>query len=246
MSDVWIAGLVSVGAVSLISLIGVITLAISEEKLEHPLFWLIGLGIGALLGDAFIHLLPEAYEKIGSKTAFYLMGGFVLFFILEKLLHWRHKHTYEDKESIQPFGYLNLFADAIHNIIDGVLIGVSYIVSFPVGLATTVAVILHEIPQELGDYGILREANFSKTKALLFNFISGLFALVGLIVSLVVAFDFESFVVPMLAFTAGGFFYMAFILLRHLSEELTVKKAAIQVTSIFVGIILMWLLKFVE
>jgi zinc and cadmium transporter len=242
--QIWLQSLVSVLIVSFISLIGVLTLAISEDRLKKPIQWLIGLAIGALFGDAVFHLLPESFEALGQIAGLYIVSGFVLFFMFDKFLHWRHHHASNQAEKVEPVGWLNLLADGAHNLIDGMLIAASYLISPPTGYATTLAVILHEIPQELGDYGILREANFSKWSALFWNFLSGLFAVIGMALVAVYGFSSEDFAVKMLAFTAGGFFYIIVILLRKLSEDLTAAKTVSELFAIGVGLVSMWLLKF--
>lgn len=244
--EVWQQALVSVSIVSIISLIGVITLAVSEDKLKNPLQWLIGLAIGGLFGDAVFHLLPESFEAMGRVAGLYAVGGFLLFFIFEKVLHWRHSHKATHPSKIEPVGWLNLFADGLHNLIDGALIAASYMISPATGYATTMAVVLHEIPQELGDYAILREANFSKWGALTWNFVSGLFAILGMIFAVNFGFSAEAFAVKTLAFTAGGFFYMIIILVRKTSEDITFKSALSYLISIIVGIASMWGLTFLE
>lgn len=243
--EVWQQSLLSVVVVSVISLIGVLTLAVSEDKLKSPIQWLIGLAVGALFGDAIFHLLPESFEELGRVAGLYTVAGFALFFVFEKLLHWRHRHIPNQLERIEPIGWLNLIADGLHNLIDGLLIAASYLISAPTGYATTMAVILHEIPQELGDYGILREANFSKWGALFWNFLSGLFAILGMILAVSFGFDNDAFAIKMLAFTAGGFFYMIVILLRKIGEDLTTSKTISQLGAISIGIAAMWLLTFV-
>jgi zinc and cadmium transporter len=156
---------------------------------RQTIFVSVSLAAGAMFGDAFIHILPESFATPdrATKTSTYVLLGILTFFVLEKFLHWRHAHEFEGESgrTIQPLGYLNLFADATHNLIDGMLIGAAYTVSTSVGVATTIAIILHEIPQELGDFGVLIHAGFSRTRALAFNFISGLLAVVGAVVSLV-------------------------------------------------------------
>lgn len=223
MDSVWSVSLLSVAVVSLISLIGAVVLARYDRGASHMLV-LISLAIGALLGDVFIHLLPEAYEN-GESAAWWIMGGFLVFFIIEKGLHWRHEHEPAEEGQIEPYGVMNLVGDGLHNFIDGALIAASYMVSFPIGIATTVAVVLHEIPQELGDYAILRSAGFSRAKALFWNFMSGVAAILGTILVLVLGINIELTALQILAFTAGGFIYLVMILLKKLEEEIPVHKA---------------------
>ncbi|MBI4948388.1 ZIP family metal transporter [Candidatus Berkelbacteria bacterium] len=240
--------LLSVAAVSVISLIGALTISVVGDRgTKSPLIILfISLAIGALIGDVFIHLLPEAYEYFGQSTATYVLLGFFLFFLLEKVLHWRHRHKQSDSTKIEPYGIMNLVGDAMHNFIDGALIAASYLVSLPVGLATTIAVILHEIPQELGDYAILRESGFTKKAALGLNFLSALIAFLGAAIVLVFRFDIEALSQYVLAFTAGGFVYIVFILIKEFGDEIKPKNAFTYLFGIALGVALMWLITFVE
>ena len=149
-------------AVSLVSLIGIFSLLLREGWLNKILFLLIGFSAGGLIGGAFLHLLPEALEQAASRIIFpYLILGFIAFFILEKYFHWRHCH--EGICSVHAFTYLNLIGDGIHNFTDGLVIGASFIVSINFGIITTLVIIMHEIPQEIGDFGVLVYGGFSKT-----------------------------------------------------------------------------------
>jgi zinc and cadmium transporter len=203
---IWI--LLSTFLVSLISLVGIFTLAIKEKLLKKILFCLIGFSAGALIGSAFLDILPEALEKTKSTIVFYfLILGIVLFFLMERYFYWRHCH--EGVCNIHAFTYLNLIGDGLHNIIDGMLIAVSFVVSVRLGITTTLAVIFHEIPQELGDFGVLVYGGLTKRRALFYNFISGLAAMIGAIVGYfmsAITAGFSHFVLPL---TAGGFIYIA-------------------------------------
>jgi zinc and cadmium transporter len=149
--------------------------------------------------------------------------------------------------AIEPVGYLNLSADATHNLIDGMLIGAAYTVNASVGLATTIAIILHEIPQELGDFGVLVHAGFSKGRALAFNFLSGLFAVVGAVVSVLASQYVLSFSRFMLPFTAGGFIYIAGSdLLPELQKERKPGKSGLQLIALVSGVGLMYVLMLFE
>ena len=194
--------LASTFVVCLISLIGAFAFAVYDKLLAKILFGLIGFSAGALIGGAFLHLLPEALEKSSSPLIFhYLILGIVFFFLMERYFHWRHCH--EEECHIHAFTYLNLFGDGIHNFIDGMVIAGSFVVSVKLGIVTTLAIILHEIPQELGDFGVLIYGGFSKRKALIWNFISALTAMAGALLGFFIADfaqGFSSFILP---FTAG-------------------------------------------
>ncbi|MFA6169640.1 MAG: ZIP family metal transporter [Candidatus Margulisiibacteriota bacterium] len=208
---VWIYSLVAVVLVSLISLIGVFTLAWRREKLGEILLILVSFAVGGLFGDAFIHLIPEAFELFGDKltVSLLILTGILLFFVLEKFVRWRHCHVPTSEHHPHPVVFMNLIGDGVHNLIDGMIIAASFMVSFPIGLATSLAVILHEIPQEIGDFGILVHGGVKINQALLLNFASALLAIIGALISLTVGpfvKDYAAFLMPL---TAGGFIYMA-------------------------------------
>ena len=149
--------------------------------------------------------------------------------------------------AIRPVGYMNLFADAVHNMIDGMIIGASYTVSLRVGIATTTAVVFHEIPHELGNFFVLLYAGFTKKKALFFNFISALFAIAGTVISLLVGARVENFSVVMLPLAAGGFIYIAGSdLVPELNKEVALWKSLVQFAAIGTGVGLMLLLILLE
>lgn len=158
--------LVSTFVVSAISLIGVSLFALKSDKLQKILLLLVSFSVGALLGNSFFHLIPESYFHIenAKMTSWLILGGFMLFFIIEQLLHTHQTDHLTDSTKVKPYGYLSLYADGIHNFTDGILIGAAWMFSPELGLATTITVILHEIPQEISDFGILLKAGFSKKK----------------------------------------------------------------------------------
>ena len=247
-SATWIWTMASVVVVSLTSFIGVVALSSNHTRTRHVVFVMVSLAVGAMFGDAFIHLLPQAFEHTASTsaTSLYVLLGVVGFFLLEKFLLWRHEHVPHYGDYIHPVGYVSLVADGVHNLIDGLLIGSSYLVSWPVGLATTLAVLLHEIPQEIGDFGVLLYAGFRPAQALWLNFLSAPVALVGAVVALLLggAVALPNVVLPM---TAGGFIYIAGSdLVPELHKERKPEKSAVQLLAMGVGIGLMWLLKWLE
>jgi zinc and cadmium transporter len=238
----WI--LASTILVSLISLVGIFTLSIKGNLLHKILFCLIGFSAGALIGGAFLHILPECLENNNSNAVFsYLILGIIIFFLMERYLHWRHCHE-EGECKIHAFTYLNLVGDGFHNFIDGMVIAASFLVSLKLGLVTTLAIVLHEIPQELGDFAVLVYGGFTKKKALLFNFASALMAVLGAVIGYLVTDlvkNFASFILP---FTAGGFIYIATSdLIPELHKENDLKRSTAAFLAFLLGIIFMALAK---
>ncbi|MCX5700607.1 MAG: ZIP family metal transporter [Candidatus Omnitrophica bacterium] len=239
---IWI--LTSTLLVSVISLIGVVTLAIKNNLLHKIIFYLLGFSAGALIGGAFLHILPEAIEKTNTTTVFYFtILGIIVFFLMERFLHWRHCH--EENCRIHAFTYLNLVGDAFHNFLDGIVISVSFIVSFNVGVATTIAIILHEIPQELGDFGVLVYGGFTRKKALLCNFLTALTAVIGALIGYFISsyvHNFTNFIMPL---TAGGFIYIATSdLIPEIHKESNQKRATFAFVAFLFGILFMALAKY--
>ena len=230
----------SVLVISFISLVGVGMLALERDRLNRSLFILVSLAVGALLGDVFVHIIPEAYKEVGDPTlvSILIIAGILMFFVLEKALHWHHSHTGEHaEEHPHPIGHLVLVSDGVHNFIDGLIIATSYLVSIEIGIATTVAVILHEIPQEIGNFGVLLHSGYSKSKALWYNFLSALTAFAGAAVALLLGSATEQFALWLLPLTAGGFIYIALSdLIPELHKDKRLSQGVIQVIAIVVGV----------
>jgi len=231
--------------VSLIALIGIISLAIKERVLKKILLVLVGFSAGALMGGAFLHLLPEALEKTNySVVVMALLSGFIVFFIMEKFLKWRHCH--KGKCDAHTFTYMSIFGDSIHNFIDGVIIAASFVVGVPFGIVTTMAVIAHEIPQELGDFGVLIYGGFTKFKALLFNFLTALTAILGAVFGYFLSGLTENIIHFVLPFAAGGFIYIAACdLIPELHKEVELKKSLWSLSFFIIGILFILLIKIV-
>lgn len=245
MLGVWAYSLISVVIVSIMSLVGALTLSLRQETLKKILLFLVSFSAGGLLGGAFLHLLPEAAGEAGFtiNLSLYTLSGLVFFFIMEKFIHWRHCHIPISSLHPHPFAYMNLFGDGIHNFIDGLIIGASYLAGIPLGIATTLAVILHEIPQEIGDFGVLLHGGFGVRKALVMNFLTALVAILGVVVSLLLGEFVEGTAVFLLPFAAGGFIYIAGSdLIPELHKESAPGKSLAQLLMIVLGIIIMLLL----
>jgi len=246
----WEFGLASVAAISMISLIGVLTLWLADKKIKKAFFFIVSFAAGGLFGDAFLHLIPEAASLNGFETAesFLIIVGILSSFAVERFLQWRHCHIPTSQEHPHSFAYMNLFGDAIHNLIDGLIVGGSYIASVPLGISTTIAVMFHEIPQELGDFSVLVYGGFNKTKALMFNLLTALTAVVGAIIAFVAGSAIEGFVPLLIPFAAGNFIYIAGsdLIPELRKDELNLKKAALQFVSISLGVLTMLFLLLLE
>lgn len=251
--------IISVIIVSLVSLVGVVTL-LWKGKLEKILLLLVSLSAGTLFGGAFLHLLPEAIEKEGFSltVSFLVLLGVMVFFILEMVIHWRHCHIYDEdtathirthKAQHPPahIAPLNLMGDALHNFVDGLVIAGAYMASIPVGIATTIAVVIHEVPQEIADFGVLLYTGLSKRKALMLNYVSAAVAILGAIVGLVIGSKSDYFIRFILPFAAGGFLYIAGSnLIPELQKKCEVKDSLWNFVMLLVGIALMYGLLFIE
>lgn len=249
MLNIWIYVLVSVLIVSLISLIGALTLSIKKERLKKGLIYLVSVAAGTLFGGALLHLLPEVIEErgFGIEISFLVLGGIALFFVLEKVIHWHHSHLPMGGEHVHPFSIMILIGDALHNFLDGLIIAASYLINIPAGIATTVAVALHEIPQEISDFGVLLHGGFSVSKALLFNFVSALFAFIGAVVALTLSNYVEGIGFFITAIAIGAFIYIAGSdLIPELHKHPNFKTSIIQLIAFIAGILIMASLLFFE
>jgi len=224
---------------------GILFIGLKESFLRRILLALVDFSCGALIGGAFIHLLPESLEETDQAYEaifYYVIASIIVFFIMEKFLYWRHCH--EEKCPVHTFVYLNLIGDGVHNFIDGMVIAGSFIISYSIGIATTLAVIFHEIPQEIGDFGVLVYGGFGKVKALAYNFVSALTAVAGSLVTYYLASyikGVDAFLVP---FAAGGFIYIAATdLMPELHKRNQAKESLIQLLALLTGIGLMSILK---
>ena len=246
--------ILSVVIVSLISLVGIITLFFRKKKIDRLLLTLVSISAGTLFGGAFLHLIPEAVEESGSFSifiSFLILSGIISFFLLDKIIHWRHSHiesslVHTIKESRPSIAYLNLLGDGFHNFLDGLIIAGSYLVSIPTGIATTVAVVIHETPQEIADFGVLVYSGLSKWKALIFNFLSATLAIVGAIVGLIIGTQSEAFIVAIIPFAAGAFIYIAGcnLIPELLRKNPGLKSLIMQFIAFMIGIMIMYGLLF--
>ncbi len=202
-----------------------------------------------MFGDAFIHLLPESFEELGANlsASLYVILGILVFFVVEKFLRWRHCHIPTSEEHLHPMVTINLVGDGVHNFIDGMLVAASYMVSLPIGITTTLAVVLHEIPQEVGDFGVMIHGGLSVRRALGFNFLSALAAVLGAVLALIVGSEVSGFSLFLLPVTAGGFLYLAGSdLIPELQHEVKASKSLLQFVMILLGVGMMALMTVLE
>jgi zinc and cadmium transporter len=251
----WILSMLSVVGVSLVSLVGLTTVSASPARMRRVAELLVSLAVGTLLGDAFIHLIPEALAVTGAprlEPPLLVLGGMMTFFVVEKLLRHRHgplHDYYHPEENRRPeLAAINLFGDAVHNFIDGALIAASYLVSPELGFSTTIAVVLHEIPQELGDFGVLIHSGLSVREALVLNLASASVAILGAVLTLLVGAAAGPIVGEILVpVTAGGFVYIAAAdLIPELQHDRTLRGLLAQASLIVAGIAVMAVFALVE
>lgn len=230
-------------SIGLVAVVGALTFVLPKKTLGSFIKSLVAYSAGALFGGAFFHLTVESVEDIGLQPALYILAlGFISFYVLERYLWYRHCH--EGNCDFHPVSYLILIGDAIHNFIDGLVIAASFLVSPQIGLATTLMVVFHEIPQELGDYGVLVHSGLTPKKALVYNFLSQLFAVVGGVLGYFTlsVLHYSSY---LLALAAGGFLYIsASDLIPEIHRHSEEGKATYYLLLFVLGLALMIALKF--
>jgi zinc and cadmium transporter len=213
----WVTAIYALAAgltVSLASFSGLFVLWIKPERLAAIVPNLVSLAVGVLLGDAFIHLIPDAAARHGSVSTVCMAAlvGVFVFFLLEKAVRWRHDHRFAldaGSEDIRPLARMNLIGDAIHNFVDGILIAGSFLADPVLGFTTTFAIVAHEVPQELGDVGALVYGGYTPRQAVLYNFYCSLTVMAGVLFTLALGQAAESSLILLLPLAAGGFIYIA-------------------------------------
>lgn len=248
MTTVYLYTFGSIAVVSVLSLTGILLLSFREVFFRKYIPLIISIAVGALLGDAFIHLIPEAL--VGDNTtsmSLLIIAGILLFFMLEKFLHWHHHGEDTETSHIHPVGRLVLVSDIIHNFLDGVIIAASFMVSVPVGLATTLAVVLHEIPQEVGDFAVLLHAGYTKRRAIFLNFLTALSAFFGAMLFLAIGEYAASLTAYFVPLAAGGFIYIAVAdLIPELQKTKRFQDSLYQLVAVIIGVAAMAALTFLE
>lgn len=206
----WGSVLLAALSISVVALVGYFALKIPPKRLENSLQFLISLSVGVFLGDAFLHLIPDAAARTNNleNVLVGVLGGILLFFFVEKVVRWRHQYASHTTD-VKPLASMNLIGDAVHNFIDGTLIAGSFLASPVIGLTTTLAIIVHEIPQEIGDTGALIYSGYTPKKAVWLNFLCSLTCVVGAVLTLLLGTWLNLPVVHLMPIAAGGFIYIA-------------------------------------
>lgn len=247
MLGVWADSLLSVALVSALSLAGAFVLVLRREPNRDFLLYLVSFSVGGLFGGAFFHLIPEASLANGFdyQVSTSVLLGVLSSFFVEQVLRWRHCHVLASDDHPHSFAYMNLFGDAVHNFIDGLAVGGAYLVSTSMGLATTLAICLHELPQEIGDFGVLIYAGFDRRKALLYNFLTALTAFVGTVFALALSVYVEGVTAFLIPFAAGNFIYIAGSdLIPELHAEATLGRTVVQIAAMVLGASLLYSIRF--
>ncbi len=225
----------SVAIISLISLVGVLSLSMRRKRLHSFLSLMIAFASGTLLSAAFIHMIPETIEEIGAIAVSFVLAGLLLFFFMEKFIHWHH--CSKEECHVRPTAYLNLFADGFHNLIDGVIIAAAYLTSPQTGFVTTIAIALHEIPQEFGDFSVLLHSGMKTKTALTYNFLSASVAIVGALLGYFFLSRIEDLVPYAVSAAAGGLIYIATAdLMPELHKETKPAKMLTQSIALVAGV----------
>jgi zinc and cadmium transporter len=236
-----VLALASTILISLISLIGLITLVFKKDFINKILTVLVAFAAGTMLGAAFFDTLPEALEIFGNSTFFYVLIGILIFFIVERYIHWHHCH--KPHAEIQPFTYLNLIGDGVHNFIDGTIIAASYLTSLQIGIISTMAIAFHEIPQEIGDFGILIKGGLKPKTALFYNLLSAILCVIGGLITIFFSNIFKDITPIALSIAGGGFIYLSLVdIVPDLHKETKLGKIIIESFFLFIGIFIIFIL----
>lgn len=255
--------------VSLVSFSGVFLFVFNQKKLQKYMILFVAFAAGILLGTTFLHLIPESVELYSQHEleaeehelesglenidgeaiddeehshmywpSYFILFGILLFYIIEKFIHWHHHHDIDCHK--HPVTTLSLIGDGFHNFLDGIVIGVAFLADIRLGIVTTIAIALHEIPQEIGEMSVLLHGGFSRFQALFWNFVSALFSVFGAVIGYLFM-GLESYIPLILSFTAGMFIYISLAdIVPELHKKHEISRGIIGVVF-FVGILISFL-----
>ncbi len=252
--------IVSVVGVSLLSMAGVLLFLLDDRFIKRVVLYIVSFSTGALLGDVFIHILPEMAESDPEglpRGMLVILAGILFSFAVEKLIHWRHCHMFPDEACCgghshhehhhHPMGLMSTIGEALHNFIDGIVIAAAFLANVQVGISTALAVVFHEIPHEIGNVAVLLHSGYSKKRALWLNFLSACMCLLGGVGVLVLSSAIEGLADVMLPFAAGNLLYIAGSdLIPALHKETRLKQGILQFLAIAAGMAVMYLLLSLE
>jgi zinc and cadmium transporter len=239
--------LASVLSVSVLSFLGIFLFLLDKKFIQKILLYVVSFSTGALLGDVFFHMLPDMAEKpeFFSQAMQIILTGILFSFAMEKFIHWRHCHVLpeEDHDHHHALGYMSLAGESMHNFVDGIVIAVSFLVSMQVGISTTIAIALHEIPHEIGNVAVLLHSGFTMKKAFFYNLLSAATGIVGAALVLTVSSAFSSLEMYLLPFAAGNLFYIAGSdLIPELHKQTRLSEGIIQLITMVCGMAFLYLM----
>ncbi|MDD5340946.1 MAG: ZIP family metal transporter [Patescibacteria group bacterium] len=238
-------GLISTLVISIIGQVGFFVFILKDNILKKILIFFVSFSAGSLIGGAFFHLLPDVIEKNDDILMVFVwtIVGFCLFFMMEKFLRWHHCHDKECEEK-KHLGQINMVGDGIHNFLDGVIVMAAFVVSPALGLATSISIISHEIPQELGDFGVLLYSGYNRTKAIIFNFLLSVIAVLGALVGYFLSNEISGFANVIIPIAAGGFFYIAASdFIPEMQKEINAKSSIINFLVFVLALAFMFVVK---
>jgi zinc and cadmium transporter len=238
-------GLLSTLVISIIGQIGFFVFVLKDNILKKILIFFVSFSAGSLIGGAFFHLLPDVIEKKDDVLMVFVwtIAGFCLFFVMEKFLRWHHCHD-EECEEKKHLGEINMVGDGIHNFLDGVIVMAAFVVSPALGLATTISIISHEIPQELGDFGVLLYSGYNKTKAIIYNFLLSAVAILGALAGYFLSSEIGGFNNVIIPIAAGGFLYIAASdFIPEIHKEINAKSSILNFIVFILALLFMFIIK---
>lgn len=248
MASWFLYALCSVVIISLASLVGIFTFWIKNEKLEKILIYFVAFSAWALLWDVFFHLFPELDNGFSTFSWALVLWGIVIGLFIEKVIHWNHCHHTESKNHPHPLAIMNLVGDFFHNFIDGLIIWASFLTSITAWFSTALAVLFHEIPQEMWDFAVLVHGGYKKWRAILLNFLTALSAVLGVVLTFLIWIRIENIHEYLIPIAIGMFIYIAWSdLIPEINKHnQKIGTSLLQILMFILGAFVMYLFLFIE